>query len=140
MLFEGPVLFPLVGFVAGNRTLGCFLGSFLLANEANEHHFKSGERSAWSCFVALLFQSPGPMGAEPWCLNVALQFDYPVVNGCLFCCLSCPVCMEAMYCCSAMPCVHALLGGNFAPSPADKSDWHIHQFVRVHTPWHIHQT
>ena len=81
MLFEGPVLFPLVGFVAGNRTLGCFLGSFLLANEANEHHFKSGGRSAWSCFVALLFQSPGPTGAEPWCLNVALHFDYPVVNG-----------------------------------------------------------
>jgi len=32
------------------------------------------------------------------------------------------------------------LGGNLAPLPADKSDWHIHQFVRVHIPWHIHQT
>ena len=33
-----------------------------------------------------------------------------------------------------------LLGGNLAPLPADKSDWHIHQFVRVQIPWHIHQT
>ncbi len=48
------------------------------------------------------------------------------------CCLSCPVCMEAMYRCSAMPCVPELLGGNLAPLPTDKSDWHIHQFVRVH--------
>jgi len=31
-------------------------------------------------------------------------------------------------------------GGNLEPLPADKSDWHIHQFVRVHIPWHIHQT
>ena len=73
------------------------------------------------------------------CVDMLL-FDYPVVNGCLFCCLSCPVCMEAMYRCSAMPCVPKLLGGNFAPLPADKSGWHIHQFVRVHIPWHIHQT
>jgi len=48
--------------------------------------------------------------------------------------------MEATYRCSAMPCVPELLGGNLAPLPADKSDWHIHQFVRVHIPWHIHQT
>jgi hypothetical protein len=33
-----------------------------------------------------------------------------------------------------------LLGGNLASLPADKSDWHIHQFVRVHISWHIHQT
>jgi len=33
-----------------------------------------------------------------------------------------------------MPCVPELLGGNLAPLPADKSDWHIHQFVRVHIP------
>ncbi len=71
-------------------------------------------------------------------LTVAMfLFDYPVVNSCFFCCLSCPVCMEAMYCCSAMPCVPELLRGNFAPLPADKSDWHIHQFVRVHIPLDI---
>jgi len=40
----------------------------------------------------------------------------------------------------SVPCVPELLGANLAPLPADKSDWHIHQFVRVHIPWHIHQT
>ncbi len=124
-----------------SSALGCFLGSFLLANEANEHQFNTGERSARVLFFALLFQSPGPAGDEPWCIDITLPFDCPVVvNSCLFCCLSCPVCMEAMHRCSAMPCVPELLGGNLAPLPADKSDWHIHQFVRVHIPWHIHQT
>ena len=44
-------------------------------------------------------------GLGPWCIDIALLFDNPVVHGCLFCCLSCPVCMGAMYCRSAMPCV-----------------------------------
>ena len=52
----------------------------------------------------------------------AFPFDYPEVSGCLFCCLSCPVCVEAMHLCSAMPCVPELLGGSLSPLPADKSD------------------
>ena len=67
----------------------------------------------------------------------ALPLSCHVVSGCLFVCWSCPVCVEAVYRCSAMPCVLELLGGNLAPLPADKSDWHIHQFVRALIPWHI---
>lgn len=45
--FEGPVLFPIVVFVAGEQefssTRGYFLGFSLLPNEVNKHHFNSGE-------------------------------------------------------------------------------------------------
>ena len=47
---------------------------------------------------------------------------------------SCPVCMKTMYCRSAMPCVPELLWAKSAPLPADKTDRHIHQFVRGHLP------
>ena len=47
-----------------------------------------------------------------------------LVSGCLFVCWSCPVYVEAVYRCSAMPCVLEMLGGN-------KSGWDIHQFVRA---------
>ncbi len=57
------------------------------------------------------------MEDEPWCIDIALQFDCAVMNGCLVCRLSCPVCMEGMHQCSAMPCVPELLGGNLAPLP-----------------------
>ncbi len=60
--FEGLVLFPLVVSVASEQefssALGCFLGSFLLPNEVNEHHLNSGEQSAWIC-LSFVFQSPG---------------------------------------------------------------------------------
>ena len=42
---------------------------------------------------------------------------------------------------SALLCFVCLIGGGgLAPIPADTSDWHHQQFVRVHIPWHIHQT
>ncbi len=80
----------------------------------------------------------------PWLSSQArVVIDCPHVNSCvqtIVCCSSCPVCMEVLYCCSAMPSVHESLGGNLAPLPTDKSNWHIHQNVIVCTPWHIHQT
>ena len=106
MFFEGPVLFPFVVFVAGEQdfssALGCFLGSFLLPNGINEHHFNPGEQSAWLLFSLCVFQSPGcnQLGPGALALHCCLTKWYTAV-----CCLSCPVCMEAMYCRSAMPCV-----------------------------------
>ncbi len=87
----------------------------------------------WILFCALLVSVTGPYGDEPWCIDIALLFDCPVVVGCCVCCLSCPVRVEVMYCCSAMPYVPGCLGGgNFAPLLTDKSALRIYQFVRGH--------
>ena len=75
-------------------------------------------------------------GATKAVVNELMHGSSPV----LICCRSCPVCVEAMHLCSAMPCVPVFLGGTLAPLPASKSDWHIHQYVRGRIPWHIHQT
>ncbi len=143
MLFLLTII-PLTVIVAGDRSslqpFGRFLGSFLLTNE---HLFNTRERSAWTCYFCLCwFQSPGPEEGEPWCIDLALSFDYPVVNGCLF--VVCLVLFAWGLCIAALLCLVCLWAqlpvGNLAPLPADKSDWRIHQFVRVHIPWHIHQT
>ena len=83
-------------------------------------------------------------GAEPWCISLALpvSVDYPTVNGRLL--VACLVLfvqkLSIAYSCSAMPFVPGLLRGKLAPLSAYKFDWHIYQFVRIHIPWHIHQT
>ena len=83
-----------------------FLRSFLLADEATAHLFNTGERPAWICFSLLVKVTHHALRrTSPGALTSQFRFACPVMNGCLFCCLSCPVCLEATYVCSAMPCV-----------------------------------
>ncbi len=70
------------------------------------------------CFVVSVTR---PYGGEPWCIDIALLFDYPEVNGCLF--VACLVLFAWRLCISALQCLVCLIvGGNYAPLLADKSD------------------
>ena len=105
--------FSTCGFCSRQQVPWLFPWVFSSGQRGQRTSFQIGRTICVELFCCFVVSVTRPNGAEPWCLNVALQFDYPVVNGCLFCCLLCPVCMEATYCCSAMALCACIVGGNF---------------------------
>ena len=68
-----------------------------------------------------------------------IAVDNLLVHGCLF--VACFVLFAWRLCVAALLCLVCLIvGERFRTITCRQIRWHIHQFVRVHIPWHNHQT